>query len=326
MGFANFYRWFIEGFSKIAKPLSNSRKGSPKDWIWMDAMTKSFNKLKHCFTTTPILTHFNPHCKYIVETDASHFPVGSTLSQTAEDKKLHPNAFHSRKFSPAEINYEIHDKELLAIVDCFKAWRRYLEGSLHMVPVFTDYKNLEYFMTTKVLNRRQACWAQELAGIDFKNFYRKGTSNSKPDALSRCPEYHPEKGGGRDQPIQTVLNEKHFGTISAISTGGEGTVFCCSTVQLAYLATSVSKWIKEFEQEIRDVGQQDTAYYQALEELSSSMQRTEGKERILELQDGLLYHKGLLWVSENIQKVILHTEHHSPVAGHFGQDKTIELI
>jgi hypothetical protein len=102
-------------------------------------------------------------------------------------------------------------------------------------------------MITKVLNRRQVYWAQELAGMDFKILYRKGTSNSKPDALSRYLEYYPEKGGGRDQLIQTVLNEKHFGTISAISTGGEGTVFCCSTVQLAYLATLVLKWIKEFE-------------------------------------------------------------------------------
>jgi hypothetical protein len=189
-----------------------------------------------------------------------------------------------------------------------------------------DHKNLEYFMMTKVLNRRQACWAQELAGVDFKIYYRKGRSNGKPDTLSRCPEYHPEKGGGGDQPVQTVLNEKHFGTISAISTGGEGTVFCCSAVQLTYLATSVSKWTKEFEQEIREAGQQDTAYYQALEELSSSMQRTEGKERILELQNGLLYRKGLLWVPENARNTILHTEHNSLVARYFGQDKMIELI
>jgi hypothetical protein len=224
-------------------------------------MTKSFEKLKHCFTTAPILTHFDSHYECIVETDASDFALGSTLSQTARDKKLHLNAFHSSKFPLAEINYEIHDKELLTIVDCFKAWRRYLEGSLHMVQVFTDHKNLEYFMMTKVLNRRQACWAQELASVDFKIFYRKGTSNSKPDVLSRCPEYRPEKGGGGDQPIQTVLNEKHFGTNSAISTGGEGTVFRCSAVQLAYLTTSVSKWTKEFEQEIRNAGQQDAAYY-----------------------------------------------------------------
>jgi hypothetical protein len=123
-----------------------------------------------------------------------------------------------------------------------------------MVQVFTDHKNLEYFMTTKVLNRRQARWAQELAGVDFKIYYRKGTSNGKPDALSRRPEHRPEKGGGEDRVIQTVLNEKHFGTISAISTGGEGTLFCCSAVQLAYLATSVLKWTKEFDQEIREAG------------------------------------------------------------------------
>jgi hypothetical protein len=195
-----------------------------------------------------------------------------------------------------------------------------------MVLVFTDYKNLEYFMMTKVLNRRQARWAQELAGMDLKLYYRKGTSNGKPDTLSRCPEYCPEKGGGGDQPIQTVLNERHFDMISAISTGGEGTDFCCSAVQLAYLATSVSKWTQEFEEEIRQAGQQDAAYYQALEELSSSAQRTEEKERILELQDGLLYRKGLLWVAENARNAILYTEHNSPVVGHFGQDKTIEPI
>jgi hypothetical protein len=83
--------------------------------------------------------------------------------------------------------------------------------------------------------------------MDFKMFYRTGTSNGKPDTLSRYPEYYPEKGGGRDQLIQTILNEKHFSTISTISTGGEGTVSYCSAVQLADLTTSVSKWTKEFE-------------------------------------------------------------------------------
>jgi hypothetical protein len=90
----------------------------------------------------------------------------------------------------------------------------------------------------------------------------------------------------------------------AVTTGGKGTVFCCSAVQLAYLTTLVSKWTKEFEQEIREAGQQDAAYYQALEDLSGSTQRTEGKEKILELQDRLLYRKGLLWVPENTRNAI----------------------
>jgi hypothetical protein len=121
IGFANFYQWFIEGFSNITKPLSDSTKGSPKDWIWTDAMIQSFEKLKYCFMTTPILMHFNPHHECIVEIDASDFALSSTLSQTAEDKKLHPNAFYSRSFSTAKINYEIHNKELLTIVHYFKA-------------------------------------------------------------------------------------------------------------------------------------------------------------------------------------------------------------
>jgi hypothetical protein len=143
IGFMNFYHWFIKGCSKIAKPLSNSPKGAARDWKWTEDMTESFEKLKHCFTTAPILTYFDPQRECIIETDASDFALGDTLSQVSIDKKLHPNAFHCRKFSPAEINNEIHDKELLAIVDCFKTWRRYLEGSLHMVQVFTDYKNLQ---------------------------------------------------------------------------------------------------------------------------------------------------------------------------------------
>jgi hypothetical protein len=77
--------------------------------------------------------------------------------------------------------------------------------------------------------------------VDFKIFHRKGTSNGKPDALSRHPEYHPEKGGGGDQQIQTILTEKYFDMILAISTGGDGMVFCCSAVQLEYLSTSLTK-------------------------------------------------------------------------------------
>jgi len=114
----------------------------------------------------PILAHFDPVKLVIIETDASDFAIRAVLSQRDDENRLHPVAFHSRKFQPAEINYEIHDKELLAVVDAFKHWRCYCEGVTHQIQVFSDHQNLEYFTTTKVLNRRQALWAQELAGID----------------------------------------------------------------------------------------------------------------------------------------------------------------
>jgi hypothetical protein len=210
LGFANFYRRFIQDYSRVARPLTELTKGDKKDFIWTSDGARAFDELKQRFTTAPILAHFNPQKPVIIESDASDFALGAVLSQRDEENRLHPIAFHSRKFQPAEINYEIHDKELLAIVDAFKHWRRYCEGAIHQVQVFSDHQNLEYFTTTKVLNRRQARWAQELAGIDFKIYYRPGSQNGKPDALSRRSEYRPEKGGSENQPITTVLHKKHF--------------------------------------------------------------------------------------------------------------------
>jgi len=211
LGFANFYRRFIKDYSRVAKPLTQlTKKEKGKNWTWTREAEAAFRELKRRFTTAPILAHFDPARPFIVETDASDFALGAVLSQRDEKGCLHPVAFHSRKFQPAEINYKIHDKELLAIVDAFKHWRRSCEGASHQVQALSDHHNLEYFTTTKVLNRRQARWAQELAGIDFKIFYRPGSQNGKPDALSRRPEYRPEKGRVENQQITTVLGKSHF--------------------------------------------------------------------------------------------------------------------
>jgi len=195
LGFANFYRRFIQGYSRVARPLTElTKKGDGREWSWTPEAEEAFQELKRRFTTAPILAHFDATKPVIIESDASDFALGAILSQRDAENRLHPVVFHSRKFTPAEINYEIHDKELLAIVDAFKHWRRYCEGAINQVEVFLDHQNLEYFTTTKILNRRQARWAQELAGIDFKIYYRPGTQNGKPDALSRRSEYRPERG------------------------------------------------------------------------------------------------------------------------------------
>jgi len=195
LGFANFYRRFIQGYSRVARPLTElTKKGDGREWSWTPEAEEAFQELKRRFTTAPILAHFDATKPVIIESDASDFALGAILSQRDAENRLHPVVFHSRKFTPAEINYEIHDKELLAIVDAFKHWRRYCEGAINQVEVFSDHQNLEYFTTTKIVNRRQARWAQELAGIDFKIYYRPGTQNGKPDALSRRSEYRPERG------------------------------------------------------------------------------------------------------------------------------------
>jgi hypothetical protein len=98
----------------------------------------------------------------VIETDASDFPIGAVLSKVI-DRLLHPIAYHSQKMDKAEINYKIYDKEMLVIVSAFKQWRHYLESAVQSISVFTDHKNLVYFTTTKILNRRHARWAQEPA-------------------------------------------------------------------------------------------------------------------------------------------------------------------
>jgi len=313
LGFANFYRRFIQDNSRVARPLTELTKKSEK-WVWTKEAEEAFRELKNRFTSAPILAHFDAQKPVIIETDASDFAIGAVLSQRDIKGRLHPVAFHSRKFAPAEINYEIHDKELLAIVDAFKHWRRYCEGATNQVQVFSDHQNLEYFTTTKVLNRRQARWAQELAGIDFRIYYRPGTQNGKPDALSRRPEYRPEKGGVENQPITTVLRNDHFAEPNR-----QERSFICSSARLASLPAR--KWSKEFVKEVRETAKKDEdcekAWKQAEEQEAALQeeQRTDRKARSeTEIRDGLLYRKGMLWVPEGLTKRVLESEHDTKVA------------
>src|SRR5882672_3944040 len=151
LGFANFYRQFIVGFSDIIIPLiCLTHKDTP--FSWGAYHTKAFGTLKHAFTMEPILAHFNPDNPIVVETDASNYAIAAIISQISpDDGDIHPIVFYSCSMQPAELNYEIYDKELLAIFEAFRKWRNYLEGSEHVVLVLSDHKNLEYFATTKQL-------------------------------------------------------------------------------------------------------------------------------------------------------------------------------
>jgi len=155
LGFANFYRHFIFNYSDMVIPLTRlTRKDTP--WNFDENCRKAFNTLKQAFTSAPILTHWVPDAQLVVETNASDYALATILSIVTKDNEIHPIAFHSRTFSAPELNYDVHDKELLATFEAFKMWRHYLEGSTSPIDVVTDHKNLEYFSTTKVLTRQQA--------------------------------------------------------------------------------------------------------------------------------------------------------------------------
>ena len=128
LGFVNFYRRFINNYSGITTPLTRlTRKGLP--WNFTEDCREAFNKLKLAFTSAPILTHWTPDSPLIVETDASDYALAAILSQHTSDGELHLIAFHSRTFTSPKLNYNVHNKELLAIFKAFQHWRHYLEGS-----------------------------------------------------------------------------------------------------------------------------------------------------------------------------------------------------
>ena len=125
------------------------------------------------------------------------------------------SCIHSRKFDATEINYEIHDEELLEIIDSFEQWRHLLEGSPHQIIVYNDHKNLTYFQNARVLSRRQARWAQFLTRFDFLITYRPGVQQGKANALSRRSYLAPQSGERTfDHKKQVVLGPNRLRLIT----------------------------------------------------------------------------------------------------------------
>ena len=207
LGFTNFYRRFIAQYSTLCLPLTALLK-KDKAFQWIPEAQTAFEGLKMAFTVEDhgILAYFNPEIQSRVETDASDFAIGACLAQfDSLAKAFRPVAFYSRKMTPAERNYDIYDKEMLAIVESVREWRVYLEGARFTIDIVTDHKNLQYFLTTKALNRRQARWAEMLGSYDFTISYRPGNQNTKADLLSRRVDYIPEGTKANNGPLNAPL-------------------------------------------------------------------------------------------------------------------------
>jgi len=159
-----------------------------------------------------MLMHPNDSKPYFVETDASDFGIGGVLTQLNQNNQLQPLAFYSRQLNPAERNYTIYDKELLAVYACFSEWRQFLQGGYHPVTVYSDHKNLEFFMRSQRLTRRQARWSLFLNEFSFFIVHRAGRLNTQADLLSRRPDYQilPE-----NENFTQVLSESHLATVQA---------------------------------------------------------------------------------------------------------------
>ena len=237
LGFANFYRGFIEAYSRICTPLFDllktvdkdndpsgstatstppTKKGANRAPIeWTPYCQEVFYELKTRFCSAPILKHFDPAFETILETDASDYVIFGILSQRhLEPTKpkscgnLYPIAFLSEKMSPDECNYGIGDKELLAIIACLRKWHMYLHGIPFLI--YTDHHNFENFGTKALLNRWQARWASLLAQCEFQIQFQPGKTNWKADALTRPSGDLPKEGDKCGHPFQEILDPLRF--------------------------------------------------------------------------------------------------------------------
>lgn len=204
IGFMNYYRRFIEGFSRKALPLTKLTQKAPNAARGGPAMRreesqsldigiegrKAWQELRDSFMTVPILAHFERGRKTRAEVDASGGAIAGILSQLVPRDdgvvQWRPIDFYSRKLIAAEYNYDTHDQELLAIVKSLTHWRHYLEGQ--SFEVLTDHHNLKWFMDTKALNNRQVRSYLALSKFDFAISHRSGVTNPA-DGPSRRPDY-----------------------------------------------------------------------------------------------------------------------------------------
>lgn len=296
LGFANFYRRFIEGYSRISAPLTELTR-KERQFDWTPRAQEAFEELKERFTRAPVLAVFNPELEITVETDASDFAIGACLSQKQKDGTLRPIAYYSRKMTPAELNYDVHDKELLAIVIAFEQWRVYLEGSKYPVSVQTDHKNLTTFTTTKILNRRQVRWAEALASYNFTITYRKGSENARADALSRRQDYNKDT---REKP-RAILKET-----------GDGLEY-----NHELLATVAVVEDTRLEQRIKKAYETDEWVFRINKDPTPGY----GTDN-----QGLVRFKGLVYIPTRIRKEFVKEQHELPAHGHQGTDKTWERM
>ena len=310
LGFANFYRRFIEGFSQIARPLFDlTKKDTP--FAWSAECSRAFDNLRQRITSSPILAMPNDRQPFRIKADSSDFASGGVLLQLSEvDGKWHPVSFLSKSLSPVERNYDIYDKELLAIVRCLEQWRHHLEGAKHPVEIWTDHRNLQYFREAQNLNRRQARWSLFLSRFDFTLEHKPGTSMGEPDALSR-----------RSDHGLSVADNKGITLL-------EPALFQIHALRATIVRGPEVDLLKEIREGLRDGGAMEEPVAAAARQLQKDKRHGQVRKSEWSEAEGLLMFGGRIYVPEarDLRRRVISQYHDSRLAGHPGRAKTLELI
>ena len=211
----------------------------------------------------------------------------------------------SKSLNEAERNYEIHDKEMLAIIWCLEAWRHFLEGAKDQFEIWTDHKNLEYFIKAPKLNRRQARWSLYLSRFDFALKHVAGKSIGRADSLSRRVDW--AERVERDNKNQVILKREW--------------------IEVRAMEQLVEGPEEEIVKKIKEARDKDKEVIKAVEEMKKAGVKTL-KDEEWQIEKGLVLKKGRVYVlkDEKLREEIIQLYHDMPIAGHGGQWKTVELV
>lgn len=333
IGFANFYRIFIPEFSDLIAPLTELTK-KVVEWNWTKECNKAFEAMKGRLIMAPILAHFDPDKETLVEADSSGYATGGLLLQKNTNGHWLPVAYYSKKHSSSEVNYPIHDKELLAIVRCLEAWRPELKMVKHF-SVLTDHKNLRYFYTDRQLTERQVRWSEFLSQYNFTLEWRPGKQSGRPDALSRRAQdlpYNTAEDERLKSRFMTLFNNQHLRQVtinSSIVVTAENIDFSTEVKLFNSDETLQALWCR---------ARQDDQIYQELtkavlrgdRELPTELQ----KKRIVSMSEltvddrGLLIYRDRYWIPdlEPLRTKIIQDTHDSHLSGHPGRDLTYTIL
>jgi hypothetical protein len=294
IGFCNFYRRFIPDFSNIARPLHNLTKKNAR-WDWTPACEDAFLTIKDAFTRQPVLSMPDVSTPFFVMSDTSLTATGAVLMQKDSNGDLHPCAYLSKTLSSVERNYDIYDRELLAVIHALEEWRHYLLGTAHVVTVLTDHKNLTYFRQPHKLSRCQARWNLFLQDFDLHFAHTPGMQMGPADALSR----HDNVDTADDNVELTLLPDDLFARIIDVALADK---IALSTPSDPLVLSAL----------------------QALDEGAFLFPRARRDDWLY--QEGKLYFKGRLYVPEGARHDIVVTLHESAAGGHGGIFRTQDLV
>ena len=313
-------------------------------WSWGPAQAAAFRNIKAAFTSAPVLTYFDYSKKTVVETDASNWASGGVLSQKGEDGKLHPVAYFSSKHTAPECNYEIYDKELLAIVKALEEWRPELQGTTDTFDIITDHKNLQTFMITKQLNQRQVRWAEFLSQFNLVITYRPGAKATLPDALSRLPSSSPDSDADsrlrhRHQVVipKEKLDPMVLEELLADTNAPDNKVTLAALDEFATLYLSALNPDKSLDELIREAYHMNDLAQKMIAALQDPSARRWPKtiRKYLrcdmsecQLIDGRIFFRNRLFIPDHLDLhlEVVHRSHSIGPAGHPGRVKTLDLL